>query len=123
MQNQLLRDTDVMSMAHALEVRVPFLDEDFQALTNQISPEIRFDKKHAKKLLINSFKYILPAAICKRPKMGFSFPLQGWMGQHSGIGNYNEYRGKEAQNIIRNFKTGQVHWSKTFALYQLQAHE
>ncbi|HZX59407.1 MAG TPA: asparagine synthase (glutamine-hydrolyzing), partial [Mucilaginibacter sp.] len=32
MQNQLLRDTDVMGMSHGLEVRVPFLDEDFKRL-------------------------------------------------------------------------------------------
>lgn len=122
MQNQLLRDTDVMSMSHGLEVRVPFLDEDFQSLTKNISPQIRFDKKHTKKLLIDSFKDILPAAISARPKMGFSFPLQEWMGQHPDIGNYNNYQGKVAQNIIRNFKMGKVHWSKSFALYQLQAH-
>jgi asparagine synthase (glutamine-hydrolysing) len=38
MQNQLLRDTDVMSMSHGLEVRVPFLDEDFHNLTMRIAP-------------------------------------------------------------------------------------
>ncbi|MBL4676295.1 MAG: asparagine synthase (glutamine-hydrolyzing) [Mucilaginibacter sp.] len=38
MQNQLLRDTDIMSMQHGLEVRVPFLDEDFIALPKVLNP-------------------------------------------------------------------------------------
>jgi asparagine synthase (glutamine-hydrolysing) len=75
MQNQLLRDTDVLSMSHGLEVRVPFLDEDFQKLVQSISPEIRFNKNQPKKLLIDSFSNILPAAVWKRSKMGFTFPL------------------------------------------------
>jgi asparagine synthase (glutamine-hydrolysing) len=63
MQNQLLRDTDVMSMNHGLEVRVPFLDELFINLTMQIDPGIRFPDHPAKKMLIDSFKDILPEAI------------------------------------------------------------
>jgi asparagine synthase (glutamine-hydrolysing) len=122
MQNQLLRDTDVMSMSHGLEVRVPFLDEDFQQLTTSIAPEIRFGKE-AKKLLIDSFKDILPAEISNRPKMGFSFPLQRWMQQYQPISNYNLYHGKMAQSVIKKFKTDKVHWSKSFALYQLHLHE
>jgi asparagine synthase (glutamine-hydrolysing) len=123
MQNQLLRDTDVMSMSHGLEVRVPFLDEDFQRLTMRISPEIRFNKTQAKKLLVDSFKDTLPEKIWNRPKMGFSFPLQQWMQQLNVISDYNLYKGKTAQNVIKKFKDNKVHWSKSFALYQLTTHE
>jgi asparagine synthase (glutamine-hydrolysing) len=122
MQNQLLRDTDVMSMNHGLEVRVPFLDELFTNLTNQISPEVRFSDQ-PKKLLTDSFKDLLPKEIWDRPKMGFSFPLQKWMQQNSHICEETMYRGKAAQKLIGNFKTDKLHWSKCFALYQLQAHE
>ena len=122
MQNQLLRDTDVMSMSHGLEVRVPFLDEDFQSLVDGIDPSIRFDRRQPKKLLIDSFSSILPKSTWDRPKMGFSFPLQQWMGKHSSIGNENIYRGAAAKKEIRKFKQGQMHWSKAFALYQIQLH-
>jgi asparagine synthase (glutamine-hydrolysing) len=122
MQNQLLRDTDVMSMNHGLEVRVPFLDELFTNLTNQISPEVRFSDQ-PKKLLTDSFKNLLPKEIWDRPKMGFSFPLQKWMQQNSHICEETMYRGKAAQKLIGNFKNDKLHWSKCFALYQLQAHE
>jgi len=120
MQNQLLRDTDVMSMSHGLEVRVPFLDEDFKQLTETISPEIRFDNKQPKRLLIDSFKDILPESTWNRPKMGFTFPLQEWMSKHSEIGNVNLYKGNVAQEAVKKFKNGQMHWSKAFALYQIQ---
>jgi asparagine synthase (glutamine-hydrolysing) len=122
MQNQLLRDTDVMSMSHGLEVRVPFLDELFINLTEQISPEIRFSDQ-PKKLLADSFKDLLPKEIWDRPKMGFSFPLQKWMQQNQHICDENMYRGKPAKSVVKNFKNNKLHWSKCFALYLLQAHE
>jgi asparagine synthase (glutamine-hydrolysing) len=120
MQNQLLRDTDVMSMSHGLEVRVPFLDEDFQQLAANIAPEIRFNKNQPKKILIDSFSKILPEAVWNRPKMGFTFPFQEWMCNHSEISNERLYKGKFAQNSVMKFKSGQMHWSKVFALYQVQ---
>lgn len=122
MQNQLLRDTDVMSMSHGLEVRVPFLDEDFQQLAQTIAPEIRFNKNQPKKMLVDSFDEILPEPTWNRPKMGFTFPFQEWMGQHNEISNEKLYRGKFAQDAVLKFKSGQMHWSKVFALYQIQLH-
>ena len=120
MQNQLLRDTDVMSMCHGLEVRVPFLDEDFQAFTNRISPEIRFNKQRPKKILIESFKSILPRNVWDRPKMGFTFPLQEWMKNNKYIADESTYKGKFAQTVIKDFKNNRSHWSRAFALYQVQ---
>jgi asparagine synthase (glutamine-hydrolysing) len=122
MQNQLLRDTDVMSMSHGLEVRVPFLDEDFRQLTKSISPQIRYNKNPPKKILIDSFRNILPEMTWNRPKMGFTFPLQEWMGQHAEISNEKLYKGTVAKNAVIKFKNGQMHWSKIFALYQIQLH-
>jgi asparagine synthase (glutamine-hydrolysing) len=120
MQNQLLRDTDVMSMSHGLEVRVPFLDEDFKLVAESISPTIRFDKIKPKKILIDSFIDILPAGIWDRSKMGFTFPLQQWMREHGEINSESSYRSKEAKRVVKNFKNNTMHWSKIFALYQLR---
>jgi len=122
MQNQLLRDTDVMSMSHGLEVRVPFLDEDFLATVHSIAPSVLFNKYQPKKLLIDSFENILPEAVWKRPKMGFSFPLQQWMRNNSRITDENLYAGAYAKNLIRDFKNDKTHWSKAFALYLTQTH-
>lgn len=122
MQNQLLRDTDVMSMSHGIEVRVPFLDEDFQAYTALIHPNIRFDNHQPKKILIDSFKNILPEAVWNRPKMGFTFPLQQWMKNNRAITDESYYRGKMAKAIVNNFNNGKIHWSRAFSLYQVQGH-
>ncbi|MCC8425716.1 asparagine synthase (glutamine-hydrolyzing) [Mucilaginibacter sp. UR6-11] len=122
MQNQLLRDTDVMSMSHGLEVRVPFLDEDFQRIVNRLTPQIRFDDNQPKKILIDTFKDLLPAPVWNRPKMGFSLPLQQWMRNHAELSNEGLYRSRKAKRIIRGFKSNTIHWSKAFALYQIQMH-
>lgn len=120
MQNQLLRDTDVMGMSHGLEVRVPFLDEDLIRLAEDIDPHIRFDQSRPKKLLIDSFIDILPEQIWNRSKMGFTFPLQEWLKENQVITDENAYRGRKSKSVIRSFKKNNIHWSKAFALFQLQ---
>ena len=122
MQNQLLRDTDVMGMSHALEVRVPFLDEDFKKLAESIAPDIRFDMNQPKKILIDSFSDILPRAIWDRSKMGFTFPLQQWMREHKEINNAGLYKSRKAKSVVKDFQKNTMHWSKIFALYQIQMH-
>jgi asparagine synthase (glutamine-hydrolysing) len=119
MQNQLLRDTDMMSMQHGLEVRVPFLDEDFIALAESITPEIRF-AGGPKQLLVDSFKNLLPAAVWQRKKMGFSFPLQQWMANNNQICDTANYKSHLARQKISEFKVGRLHWSRAFALFQIQ---
>jgi len=91
-------------------------------LAGNIAPEIRFNKNQPKKILIDSFDKILPESIWNRPKMGFTFPFQEWMVRHSEISNEHLYKGKFAQNSVIKFKSGQMHWSKVFALYQVQLH-
>lgn len=122
MQNQLLHDTDIMSMSHGLEVRVPYLDENIQRAVQRIDIKIRFGDTQPKKLLIDSFKSLLPTDVWNRPKMGFTFPLQEWMGQHAEITDQNAYSSQTAKNAVKKFKEGKMHWSKIFALYQLQHH-
>jgi len=78
MQNVLLRDTDQMSMAHALEVRVPFLD--YTLVEYVLSVPDRFKYPHTpKKLLVDALGDLLPPEIVNRPKMGFTFPWAQWM--------------------------------------------
>lgn len=78
MQNVLLRDTDQMSMAHALEVRVPFIDYTLVEYVLGI-PDKYKGMITPKKLLVDSLGDLLPSEIVNRPKMGFTFPWKNWM--------------------------------------------
>jgi asparagine synthase (glutamine-hydrolysing) len=76
MRNQLLRDSDVMSMRFGLELRVPFVDKLFLEAISKIPSQYRLT--FGKKLLINSVPEI-PEWVINRPKKGFSFPFQQWL--------------------------------------------
>ena len=78
MQHVLLRDTDQMSMAHALEVRVPFLDHRLVETALAISDPIKFPHT-PKELLTRALGERLPREIIDRPKMGFTLPWDVWM--------------------------------------------
>lgn len=78
MQNVLLRDTDQMTMSHALEVRVPFLDHELVEYVSQVPDPIKYPHS-PKKLLTESFDDLLPDEIVDRPKMGFVLPWESWL--------------------------------------------
>jgi asparagine synthase (glutamine-hydrolysing) len=78
MQNVLLRDADQMSMAHALEIRVPFLDHKLVEMVMALSDDVKFPNS-PKQLLTDSFSNLLPDEIVNRPKMGFVFPWEYWL--------------------------------------------
>lgn len=75
MRNQLLRDSDVMSMCWGLELRVPFVD---RKLMDTISPiDWRIRLAQGKQLLVDAVPEI-PEWIRKQPKRGFRFPFEQW---------------------------------------------
>ncbi|MGK7876200.1 MAG: asparagine synthase (glutamine-hydrolyzing) [Xenococcaceae cyanobacterium] len=76
MRNQLLRDSDVMSMAWGLELRVPLVDRVLLEAIASIKGTIRLAP--GKKLLIQSIPE-LPTWVFNRPKQGFFFPFEQWM--------------------------------------------
>ncbi len=79
MATTLLRDTDVMSMANGIEIRVPFLDHKLVELMFSIPSSIKMKKGIPKPLLVNSLSKKLPDFIVDRKKMGFTFPFEIWM--------------------------------------------
>lgn len=78
MQNVLLGDADQMSMAHALEVRVPFIDYTLVEYVLGV-PDKYKSTSSPKKLLVDSLGDLLPSEIVNRPKMGFTFPWKEWI--------------------------------------------
>ncbi len=78
MQNVLLRDTDQMSMAVALEVRVPFLDYKLVEYVLGINDNFK-EPVFPKKLFVDSVGDLLPDEVVHRKKMGFVFPWERWL--------------------------------------------
>ncbi len=80
MADVLLRDSDVFSMAHSLELRVPFVDT---VLLNWLWAQRAEWKGRrggiSKRALADATRDVVPAAIRQRPKRGFSLPFAHWM--------------------------------------------
>jgi asparagine synthase (glutamine-hydrolysing) len=76
MRNQLLRDSDVMSMAHGLELRVPLVDSALFDVVSRIPARLRL--RPGKQLLLDAVPEI-PDWIRTRPKSGFLFPYEDWL--------------------------------------------
>ena len=79
---QLLRDGDCMSMAHALEVRVPLLDD---AVVEVAARGLRSDPAWSKRRLVSAVDpELLP--LVDRPKRTFTLPIDDWMrGRLNGV--------------------------------------
>lgn len=112
MKNQLLRDVDVMSMSHGIEIRVPFLDKEFLDLSMKISSGIKSEGQWPKQLLIDSFRDMLPEAIWNRPKMGFGFPFTKWLANDDYVRSLIDPGSKD----FKRFISGNMHWSQFLSL-------
>lgn len=122
MQNQLLRDADVMSMKHGVELRVPFLDEELVRFSLDIDQTLKFGGHTPKSLLIDSFRDAIPANIWKRPKMGFSLPYKKWLKSSGYAAGIMSGSGKKAQRALTCFRDEQISWSQYLSLLLINRH-
>lgn len=116
MQNQLLRDSDVMSMIHSVEIRVPFLDENLVRLALRIDPSVKYPAGRPKQILIDTFRRELPEGVWNRPKMGFSFPFAQWMKSSDFVKDSLVNSGPHTQKAYQLFMQDQLHWSHLMSL-------
>lgn len=80
LRDLLLVDADVMSMAHGLELRVPFLDLDLVELAGSLPADfLRPQQGRSKPLLRAAVAPWLPAAASHLPKQGFELPFARWL--------------------------------------------
>jgi asparagine synthase (glutamine-hydrolysing) len=75
----LLPKTDRMSMAHAVEVRAPFLDDWWVEWTARLPERFKVRGRQTKWLLKAAFGDKLPPVIAARGKQGFSVPVGQWL--------------------------------------------
>ncbi|HLG02512.1 MAG TPA: asparagine synthase (glutamine-hydrolyzing) [Bacteroidia bacterium] len=129
MQNVLLRDTDQMSMAHALEVRVPFLDYTLVEYVLNLPDQYKYPST-PKKLLTDALEGLLPDEIINRPKMGFTLPWKHWMRNElrgfceerlTKLGAYDSLNDAGIQALWQSFLANDpgVTWSRIWPLVVL----
>lgn len=133
MTNTLLRDTDAMSMAHSLEVRVPFVDVKLIDYVLSLPGEWKIGAGGGPKpLLADAMSDLLPHEFMARPKMGFTLPFEKWMQgkmraeisavledekRLSLVGLNAEMVGKVWRKFLQSPKA--VGWSRPWAIYVL----
>ena len=74
-----LNYTDKMSMAHGVEVRVPFLDLDLVNFSTTIPPNLKMKGNETKYILKKSMEKYLPKEVIYRRKTGFGAPVRKWI--------------------------------------------
>ncbi len=129
MQNVLLRDADQMSMAHALEIRVPFLDHELVELAIGLGDDFK-EPAFPKSSLVGSLEGMLPDEIVHRKKMGFTFPWAVWLKQDlkelcsqniNSLASKEAFSGQELERFWTGFLAGKSHcsWTQVWSLVVL----
>ncbi|MDZ4205616.1 MAG: asparagine synthase C-terminal domain-containing protein, partial [Patescibacteria group bacterium] len=75
----ILAKADKMTMAHSLELRVPFLDIRVVELAATLPDRFKWRHSTTKYLLREAFKKILLESVRKRKKLGFPTPIRDWL--------------------------------------------
>ena len=131
LSNTLLRDTDCMSMAHALEVRVPLIDHKLIEYLATVRGEMKIRKDLPKPLLVKALGDLLPDEVVLRPKRGFTLPFARWLRQEmrktveetlltptEGLENVLVSEG--VAGVWHDFLRGYTSWSRVWAVYVLK---
>ena len=125
MGQTLLRDSDQMSMAVSLELRVPFLDEDLIEYVLSLPALEKTRYRITKGLLVEACRDLLPEQVYRRKKMGFALPMDAWM-----RGPLKEFKIEGLDEVKRlgllapgavewiraEFEDGKIHWTRIWSL-------
>jgi asparagine synthase (glutamine-hydrolysing) len=112
----ILMKADKMTMAHSLELRVPYLDREVFEVARHVPAQYRVCNGTTKYVLRQAMKGLVPDTIVDRPKLGFPVPLRDWlrgnwshrvleMIQAGGIGDY--IRLDAVEKMIKQHAAGQ----------------
>ncbi len=126
LRNTLLRDTDIMSMAHALEVREPLLDHRLVERLLAYPDSFKLARGVNKPLLVGAVPE-LPAPTVQRTKMGFTLPFDAWL--RGPLREWAEgklasaeavgLRAAAVQAVWQAFLEGRLSFSRVWALVAL----
>jgi asparagine synthase (glutamine-hydrolysing) len=130
MVNTLLRDTDSVSMANSLEVRVPFLDHRLVEFVGRLPKRAKYARGIPKSLLIEALSELLPDEVVDQPKRTFTLPWDVWLRGSLGVRvsqdladlapALQQYLNPRAvQGAWHNFAIGETNWSRPWSLFVL----
>lgn len=130
MASTLLRDTDSVSMARSLEVRVPLLDTPLVEFVSALPDVARGRDGMQKALFVQALKDVLPPAILMQAKRTFTLPWEEWL--RGPLRGKLEASLAEIAPALREhlhaagvrevwsaFLAGQTSWSRPWSLYVL----
>ncbi len=124
--HQLLRDTDVMSMAHSLEVRVPLLDHVLVEQVLKLPAAAKQNGNTPKPLMAQAVGDLLPPMVRdRRDKTGFVFPWEVWLKGDFGRAvdptraSVPGLQPQAVRHIWSQFQQGKIHWSRAWTLVAL----
>jgi asparagine synthase (glutamine-hydrolysing) len=115
----LLRDTDQVSMAVGLEVRVPFLDHRLLEEVLGLPQKYKKGGKINKPLLVNAFRDELPPEVYNRSKQGYELPMNKWI--RGPLADFTNEGVVAAADLLKlteplsqrdKFYEGEMHWTK-----------
>jgi asparagine synthase (glutamine-hydrolysing) len=134
MADVLLRDSDVMSMRHSIELRVPFVDRPLVEWLWRQPSRFKFDRRNPKSALAEAAADVLPPGLMNRRKRGFTLPFAIWMRKDlrpfiedtlspSSIGRSGLFSAGPARALWSSFLSGgdDRAWSRVWSLVVLVA--
>jgi asparagine synthase (glutamine-hydrolysing) len=130
MASTLLRDTDSVSMARSLEVRVPLLDTPLVEFITSLPDAARQRPGMQKALLVEALGNLLPQEILDQQKRTFTLPWEDWLRGplrprlESSFGDIApslaaHLRPEGVRNVWASFLEGRTSWSRPWSLYVL----
>ena len=130
MVNTLLRDTDAMSMANSLEVRVPFLDHPIVEYVTRLPGSIKSTNGTSKSLLVDAMRDLLPKEVVSQPKRTFTLPWEHWLRgplKKEMEAEFNSIAPSLKQclderaigRVWKSFLQGKTSWSRVWSLFVL----
>jgi len=119
-----LNYTDKMSMAHGVEVRVPFLDLELVNFATTIPPQYKMKGRETKYILKKSMEPYLPKEVIYRKKTGFGAPVRKWITQDlsemindrlskSNLEKWGIFDYEKVHDLIKRNKEGRIDASYT----------
>jgi asparagine synthase (glutamine-hydrolysing) len=130
MADTLLRDTDTVSMAHSLEVRVPFLDHPLVEFVSRLPGWIKSNDGVPKSLLVEAMGGLLPGEVLAQRKRTFTLPWEHWLRGPLRAEVASEFStiapslaqcldGRAVRKVWTSFLEGHTSWSRVWSLFVL----